>query len=138
MAGASPGSQKRLAMPGIFRHSRRSWNLTGKLGADVEDTASPGLGWRCSPEKAPVKPHALTADSGCGKWATGMAGQDCCPGLRRPLPPVRASGRAAGRLEAAGWAWLPEGGRSPEDRGWRARIGPRMDTEAVQGLSAVT
>lgn len=89
MAKASPGlRQKRLDVPGIFRQKLQVMEPTGKLGADVEDAASPGLGWRCSPEKAPVKPHTRTRQTAAvGNGPLEWQGQDCCPrGLCRPSP----------------------------------------------------
>lgn len=89
MAKASPGlRQKRLDMPGIFRQKLQVMELIGKLGADAEDVTRPGLGWRCSPEKVPVKPHAclqqkVAVENGPLEWR----GQGCCPrGLCRPSP----------------------------------------------------
>lgn len=34
------------------------------------------------------------------------------------LPTSQSFWMGSREAEAAGWAWLPEGGRSPEDRGW--------------------
>ena len=89
MAKASPGlMQKRLDMPGIFRQKLQIMEPIGKLDAFTEDVMRPGLGWRCSPEKVPVKPRACPQQTAAvEKGPLEWRGQGCCPqGLCRPSP----------------------------------------------------
>lgn len=65
-----------------------------------------------------------SADSGCGKWATGVVGTGLLSSgpLQAFSPPIRASGRAAGRLrQLAGLGCQREGAAQRTEAG-AARI----------------
>lgn len=75
-------------MPDIFRHKPQDMGTNWKAGSRCGGRVRPGLGWRCSLEKVPVKPRARTqqtaaVENGSLEWrGQGGSPQDLC----RPSP----------------------------------------------------
>lgn len=119
--------------------SHRTWGPIGKLGADVEEMAGPGTGWRWSLRSHQGDLRSRLADGDLRKWAEGWRsrGRDLKAVCR---PPSRLLELPRGQLErqqgpeTAGRARLLEWGCGPEGRGQRGQGLPRWTAEHVERL----